>query len=77
MQMRRSAGSISMHSTLGHCLRRSDSVVSVAVFTACATVDRPAGSLTLGWTDWRGVGIGQDDAGSCLFVNFDATHARE
>jgi hypothetical protein len=35
------------------------------------------GGFTLGWTDWRGVSIGRDDAGSCLFVNFDTTHDGE
>lgn len=50
---------------------------SAAVAVSSVGVSVLPGSLTLGWTDWRGVSIGQDDAGTCLFVNFDATHARE
>ena len=50
---------------------------SAAVAVSSVGVSALPGSLTLGWTDWRGVSIGQVEAGSCLFVNFDATHARE
>jgi predicted small secreted protein len=50
---------------------------SAAVAVSSLGVSALPGSFTLGWTDWRGISIGQDDAGSCLFVNFDTTHARE
>lgn len=50
---------------------------SAAVAVSSVGVSALPGSLTVGWTDWRGVSIGRDDASTCLFVNFDATHARE
>ena len=50
---------------------------SAAVAVSSLGVSALPGSFTLGWTDWRGVSIGQDDAGSCLFINFDTTHTRE
>ncbi len=50
---------------------------SAAVAVSSVGVSALPGSFTVGWTDWRGVSIGQDDAGACLFVNFDTTHTRE
>jgi hypothetical protein len=50
---------------------------SAAVAVSSVGVSALPGGFTLGWTDWRGVSIGRDDAGSCLFVNFDTTHDGE
>lgn len=50
---------------------------SAAVAVSSVGVSALPGSLTVGWTDWKGVSIGRDDAGSCLFVNFDVMHTKE